>query len=400
MMYQYKALKKDKIISGKLEASSPEDAVLYLKNNNYFPIEVKRMDSGNIAVFDSIFNRVQFTDIVDLTRQLSIMLNAGLTLIDCFEIMKKQTTKISLLRVIEDLDREVRGGKSFSESLKKYPQHFSNLYIALVKSGEASGKLSDILLKLAENLEKQREFQGKIKGALIYPVIVIIGMISVMFIMITFVVPKLLGLYKDFNIDLPLSTKVLIVVSSFTSQFWPFIIAGVFFGVSFLRKYLQTKQGKHLYDSTLLKIPVLSNVVRMSVLVDSTRTLSILIGSGVSILDGLDIIIETSSNAIFQLAFKSIYKQVEKGVSLGQAMTNEGVFPPILVQMTTVGEQTGHLDDTLARISHYFEMESELAVKAMTTLIEPAILVFLGVGVGFLVMSVITPIYNLTSSFK
>ncbi len=399
-MYQYKALKKDKIISGKLEASSPEDAVLYLKNNNYFPIEVKRMDSGNIAVFDSIFNRVQFTDIVDLTRQLSIMLNAGLTLIDCFEIMKKQTTKISLLRVIEDLDREVRGGKSFSESLKKYPQHFSNLYIALVKSGEASGKLSDILLKLAENLEKQREFQGKIKGALIYPVIVIIGMISVMFIMITFVVPKLLGLYKDFNIDLPLSTKVLIVVSSFTSQFWPFIIAGVFFGVSFLRKYLQTKQGKHLYDSTLLKIPVLSNVVRMSVLVDSTRTLSILIGSGVSILDGLDIIIETSSNAIFQLAFKSIYKQVEKGVSLGQAMTNEGVFPPILVQMTTVGEQTGHLDDTLARISHYFEMESELAVKAMTTLIEPAILVFLGVGVGFLVMSVITPIYNLTSSFK
>ncbi len=400
MMYQYKALKKDKIISGKLEASSPEDAVLYLKNNNYFPIEVKRMDSGNIAVFDSIFNRVQFTDIVDLTRQLSIMLNAGLTLIDCFEIMKKQTTKISLLRIIEDLDREVRGGKSFSESLKKYPQHFSNLFIALVKSGEASGKLSDILLKLAENLEKQREFQGKIKGALIYPVIVIIGMISVMFIMITFVVPKLLGLYKDFNIDLPLSTKVLIVVSSFTSQFWPFIIAGVFFGVSFLRKYLQTKQGKYVYDSTLLKIPVLSNVVRMSVLVDSTRTLSILIGSGVSILDGLDIIIETSSNAIFQLAFKSIYKQVEKGVSLGQAMTNEGVFPPILVQMTTVGEQTGHLDDTLARISHYFEMESELAVKAMTTLIEPAILVFLGVGVGFLVMSVITPIYNLTSSFK
>ena len=178
------------------------------------------------------------------------------------------------------------------------------------------------------------------------------------------------------------------------------VFLGVFFGVSFLRKYLQTKQGKYVYDSTLLKIPVLSNVVRMSVLVDSTRTLSILIGSGVSILDGLDIIIETSSNAILQLAFKSIYKQVEKGVSLGQDMTNEGVFPPILVQMTTVGEQTGHLDDTLARISHYFEMESELAVKAMTTLIEPAILVFLGVGVGFLVMSVITPIYNLTSSFK
>ncbi len=138
----------------------------------------------------------------------------------------------------------------------------------------------------------------------------------------------------------------------------------------------------------------------MSTLVDSTRTLAILIGSGVSILDGLDIIIDTSNNMIYQMAFESIYKQVEKGVSLGNAMISEGVFPPILVQMTTVGEQTGHLDETLMRISKYFEMESELAVKAMTTLIEPLILVFLGLGVGFLVISVITPIYSLTSSFK
>jgi len=150
----------------------------------------------------------------------------------------------------------------------------------------------------------------------------------------------------------------------------------------------------------ILKAPVLGNVVRISSLVDSTRTLSILIGSGVSILDGLSIIIETTGNVVYQNAFRSIYKQVERGLSLGTAMNNEHIFPPILVQMTTVGEQTGHLDDTLIRISHYFEMESELAVKAMTTLIEPLILVVLGVGVGFLVNSVITPIYNLTSSFK
>lgn len=400
MFFEYKALKKNKVVKGKVEANDQADAIRYLKNNDYFPIEVKKVTSSSFAILDTFFNRVTFNDVVDFTRQIAIMLNAGLTLIDCFEILRRQITRPLLLKIVEDIDREVRGGKSFSETLKKYPEHFSDLYISLVKSGEASGKLSEILLKLAENLEKQREFQGKIKGALIYPLIVIIGMISVMFIMVTFVVPKLLGLYKDFNIPLPVSTQILIIISSFTSKFWPLIIVAVFFGITFMRRYLKTKQGKLLYDQMLLKIPMIKNVIKIAVLVDSTRTLAILIGSGVSILDGLNIVVETTSNSIFQQAFKSITKQVEKGVSLGQAMTNEGIFPPILVQMTTVGEQTGHLDDTLLRISRYFEMESELAVKTLTTLIEPAILVFLGVGVGFLVMSVITPIYNLTTSFK
>jgi type IV pilus assembly protein PilC len=155
-----------------------------------------------------------------------------------------------------------------------------------------------------------------------------------------------------------------------------------------------------MIDSYLLKAPIINKVIQMSALVDTTRTFSILISSGVSILDTLDIVIETSSNAVYTDAFKLIYKKIEKGESLGKAFEEERIFPPILVQMTTVGEQTGHLDETLMRISKYFEMESELAVKTMTTLIEPAILLFLGVGVGFLVVSVITPIYSLTSSFK
>ena len=400
MYFHYRALKKNKIISGKIEANSQNDVVDYLKVNNLFPVEIKKYEVTGTPILGFILDRISFTDIVDLTRQLAIMLNAGLTLIDCFEIIKKQITKVSLLKIIEDIDKEVRGGKSFSSALLKYPQHFSSLYISLVRAGETSGKLSEILLKLAENLEKEREFRGKIKGALIYPVVVIVAMVSVMFIMITFVIPQLLNLYKEFNIELPLPTKILIVVSSFSVRFWPFIIAGVFFGTAGLRRYFKTKAGKRVLDRFTLKIPVFGSVIKMSALVDSTRTLAILIGSGVSILDALEIIIDTSSNIIYQDAFKDIYKQVEKGVSLGGAMESENIFPPILVQMTTVGEQTGHLDDTLLRISRYFEMESELAVKAMTTMIEPLILVLLGLGVGFLVISVITPIYNLTSSFK
>ena len=168
----------------------------------------------------------------------------------------------------------------------------------------------------------------------------------------------------------------------------------------FFKKYTATKAGRLLFDTMALRLPAFGSLIQISSLVDATRTLAILIGSGVSILDGLNIIIETTGNMVFRNSFQNIYKQVEKGYSLGTALGNEGIYPPILVQMTTVGEQTGKLDDTLLRISHYFEMESEMAVKTLTTLIEPLILVILGLGVGFLVISVITPIYNLTSSFK
>jgi type IV pilus assembly protein PilC len=400
MQFQYKALKGDKVIIKKIEAENTVTVAEYLRANGYFPIWIKPVKKMEIGLLDQFLNKVSFNDIVDFTRQVAIMLNAGLTLIDALEIIKKQVNKPTLQKIVQDIDAEIKAGNSFSFALKKHPKNFSNLYISLVKSGEASGKLAEILLKLSDNLEKEREFKGKLKSALIYPVIVVAAMIGVMFVMITFVIPKLLDLYKEFNIALPLTTKILIAVSSVSSRFWPLIILSLFVGLSLLKKYLATKGGKYTFDGLLLKIPVVNNVIRVSALVDSTRTLAILIGSGVSILDALEIVIETTDNIIFQNAFKNINKKVEKGQSLGSALEQEGIFPPILVQMTQVGEQTGHLDDTLMRLSKYFEMESEIAIKAMTTLIEPAILIFLGLGVGTLVISVITPIYNLTSSFK
>lgn len=400
MLYTYKAIKDNKVVVKKIEAEKEEVVVNFLREHGYFPIEIKSERKTSNSFLLMFVNRVTFNDIVNLTRQLAIMLNAGLTIVDAFEILEKQIEKEPLQKVIADLDKRVKAGTSLSTALSVYPQYFPNLYISLVKSGEASGKLSEILLKLSETLEKQREFKGKLKGALIYPVIVIVAMLSVMFIMITFVVPKLLNLYKDFNIELPFTTQILIAISSFSSQFWPLILAAVAGIIVLIRGYLKTKQGKYAFDSLLLKLPVVNGVIKMASLVDSTRILSILVGSGVSILDALRIIIQTTNNAVYQQAFENIYKAIEKGQSLGNALAQEGIFPPILVQMSIVGENTGHLDDTLLRLSRYFELESEIAIKAMTTLIEPTILVVLGLGVGFIVISVITPIYNLTSSFK
>ncbi len=400
MLFKYKAIKDNKVFINQISAESQESVLRFLKTNDYFPVYVKRTDPSNSSIIESIFAKVSFNDIVDFTRQLAIMLNAGLTLIDSLDIMKKQITKTALTNMIENIDKEIRGGSNFSAALGNYPQYFTGTYIALVKSGEASGKLGEILLKLSDNLENEREFRNKLKGALVYPAIILTAMAIVGFIMMTFVVPQLLSIYKDFNTELPLSTRILMVVSSFFSQFWPIIIVAVIGIVFMIRQFLKTEKGKLLLDTYLLKMPVFGNIIKMSVLVDSTRTLSVLINSGVSLLEGLSIIVDTSTNIVYQNSFINMKKQIEKGLSLGKAMKQEEIFPPILIQMTIVGEQTGHLDETLLRISKYFEMESELAIKAMTTLIEPAILVVLGIGVGFLVFSIITPIYSLTSAIK
>lgn len=397
MIFRYKALKNGKVVIDKIEAKDIKSVSLYLQAKEMFPIWIKPLkEEGTISLLD----RVGFNDVVDFTRQIAIMVNAGLTLTEALDILKKQVKKPSLHKLIEDLSNEIKAGNSFSSALKKYSNYFSDLYISLIRSAEVSGKLGEIMLKLSDNLEKEREFKGKIKGAMIYPVIILIGMFSVMFIMITFVIPKLLNLYKEFNVELPFTTQILIMVSSFFVKFWPLLILAIVGGVLAFRKYLSTSVGKYTFDSFLLKLPVINNVIKISALVNATRTLAILLGSGISILEALDIVVDATDNAIYQKSFKNVKKKVERGQSLGSAMDEEGIFPPILVQMAQVGEQTGRLDDTLLRLSHFFEIESELAVKAMTTLIEPAILVILGLGVGFLVMSVITPIYNLTSSFK
>jgi type IV pilus assembly protein PilC len=400
MKFRLKALKDNKIIEKKIDAESEASVLSFLKENQYFPIEIKKIENESFSYLSPFFDRVNFNDIVMFTRQIAMMLNAGLTLIDSLAILKKQATKQSYLRLLEDIDKEIRSGNSLSNALMKHRNLFSNLYIALIRSGEASGKLNEILSKLADNLEKQREFKGKITSALIYPVIIITAMIAVMFVMVTFVIPKLLNLYKDFNIELPITTKILIVISSVLTKAWPIILVLLFVSLPLIRKIINLPSVRYKIDYYLLRLPIFGRIIQMAALVDSTRTLAILINSGISILDSLNIIIDISENIIYKKTFESIYKQVEKGSSLGEAFEKEEIFPPILVQMITVGEETGHLDETLNKISRYFEMESEIAVKAATSMIEPLILVVLGLGVGFLVMSVITPIYNLTTSFK
>ncbi len=401
MLFEYKALLNNKESTGQLEAESEKEVIDYLKGNGYFPLDIhEKKTAQGLASLNKLFEKISFNDITYFTRQFAIMLSSGLTLIDCIEILKKQAKKTPMKNLLADIDKSLREGKTFSLTLRKYPKYFSHLYVALVKSGEASGKLDVILNKLAENLERQKEFRAKIKNALIYPIVIVTAMFAMIFIMLTFVVPRLVELYENFQVELSPQTQLLINVSDFFEAFWIFILIGTGGAIFLIKKIISSTSGKRFFDTYVLRIPVFGPIVKSAALVDTTRTLSILIASGVPILDGLEIVTNVNENVLFQEAFRRIREKVEKGLSIGVSMSNEPIFPDSLVQMTIVGEQTGHLDKTLDKVAEYYQSESELAVKAMLTLIEPAILVVLGVAVGFLVFAVLSPIFTLTSSLQ
>lgn len=402
MQFDYQIIdRKHKRSKGIVEANSLNEARNILKDKEAFIVYLKKR-RNLLAEWQGLgkkkAGKLNFSSLVDFTRQMGIMINAGLSLVDSLSIISEQAKDLNQKLVVTRISDYIKSGSSLSMALADMPDSFPNYYISLIKAGESSGKLDDVFLRLAENLEKSREFRGKVSSALIYPLIIVIGIVVVAFIMMTFVLPQLLEMYESFEVELPASTQFIIFMSNFLAKFWPLIIAGTFLLSIVIRTILKKPQYRRVVDLYLLKIPVFGKIIQQSVLVETTRTLSILIKSGVPLLESLTIVKRTTNNLIYREALEEIYNDIEKGRALGDSLASSGLFPSIFVQMTSVGERTGKLDDTLMRLSRYFQMESELAIKTATTLIEPAILVVLGLGVGFLITSILTPIYNLTSS--
>lgn len=399
--YSYKARDPaGKSVTGLVEAPGASQATKLLRDKQLFVVSLTEMKERIIASMVARFKRVGFGDIVNFTRQLSTMIVAGLSLPESLAILRTQTTNPAFGRVLLDIEHQIVGGGNLGDSLAKYPSYFSPIYVALIRAGESSGTLDKVLARLAETLEAQREFQSKVAGAMIYPIIIIIAMVVVVMIMMTVVIPKLTDLYRDFGVTLPLSTQILISVSTFFVRFWWLVIAVAVGGFVFFGKWRKTPMGQRIVDTLFLRIPLFGELQKKVILVEFTRTLGMLISAGIHILEGLQILRDSLNNVLFRDAITEISQKVEKGFPLGDTFGQYAVFPPIVSQMMRVGEETGKLDDTLSKLSRYFETESDHMVKGLTTAIEPIIMVVLGVGVGFIVISVITPIYNLTSQFK
>lgn len=396
-IYQYKAKNKaGETVHGKVEAMQVDQAYSALQNRGLFVVSVH--DAGEGDVFSlKIFNSVKQDDIVNFTRQLATMVTAGLSLLDAMTILSRQS-KPAMQKLVGDLIREVEGGSTFATALAQH-EEFDRVYVNLIKAGEAAGVLSEVLQRLADNLEKAKEFRGKVKGALIYPVIILVAMAIVATIMMIFVVPQLADLYRDFGADLPIMTQLLIGTSEIVSKTWYIIFPGIIAGLFAFRAWKKTPFGAHKYDQFILKIPIFGVLIQKIALTEFARTISLLLGAGISLLESLEIVRDATGNVIYRDAFKDAYNMVEKGNSFAVAIERYDVFPIILPQMIAVGEETGQLDEVLMKLSKYFESETEQAVKSLTTALEPVIMIVLGIGVGFLIISIVMPIYSLTSQF-
>lgn len=399
--FKYKAITPaGKPTVGLVEAASEDQASKLLKEKQLFVISLRETSEQSITSRFDKLQKVSFADVVNFTRQLSTMVTAGLSIPDSLNILHTQTTNAVFAQVLSDIERSIVGGGNFGDALSKYPQHFSPIYISLIRAGEASGMLDKVLNQLADTLEAQREFRGKVVGALIYPAIIVVGMVVVVIVMMVVVMPKLTDLYKDFGVQLPVTTQMLITLSNFIIHDWwvvILIIVGISYGFS---RWKKTSIGAYTLDAFVLKIPLFGELQKKTILVEFTRTLAMLLSAGIHILDALKILKSSLNNVLYRNAIEDISKRVEKGFQLADTFASHKEFPPIVSQMLKVGEETGKIDDTLLKLSHYFQSETEQMVKGLTTAIEPIIMVVLGVGIGFIVLSVITPIYNLTAQFK
>lgn len=400
MIFTYRARDpKGELKTGEIESADERSAATLLRRRNLIVVSItlKGVNSANNFI-DKLINKVGFAELVTMTRQLSTMVGAGLVLSEAIDILEEQQDNKKLKVVLAEVSRDIKGGLTLAGALAKHPDVFPPLYINLVKSGETSGKLDDVLSKMADSLEKDREFRARVKGAMIYPVVVMTMMVLVIIIMMIFVIPKLTSLYGQSTLELPLPTKVLIATSGLFVNFWWLLLLVSIGAFIFIKRWTKTPTGALIFDRFILKLPLIGKIVSNVTLTNFTRTFGLLISAGIPLLEVIGIVENVTGNKVFKGSLRDAYVGVERGLPFSSLLSNP-IFPRILGQMVKVGEETGKVDEIFFRLSEYFESESDHLVKNLTVAIEPIILVVLGIGVAFLVLSIILPIYQLTTSF-
>lgn len=397
--FTYKAKNEHgETVKGKVEAKDVHQASIVLRSRQLVVISIMRQGESLLSTINKQLQGVSQDDIVNFTRQLSTMVTAGLSLTEALHILHQQG-KPALIALIEDIMRQVEGGATFAKALESHPKQFPRIYVQLVKAGETAGVLDEMLARLADNLEKSKEFKGKTQGALIYPGIVISALFVVAMIMMVFVIPQLTEMYDDFGAELPFVTQLLIDASDLFVGYWWVLLAFVLIGGAAFRTWVKTKPGQRAMSAFVLKIPLYGKLKQKIIMTEFARTLSLLLTAGISLLQALEVASDAISSLLYREELDAVRKKIEKGVPLGLSMNNTDLFPQILIQMISVGEETGKLDEVLMKLAVYFQSESEQAVKNLTTAMEPMIMIVLGLGVGVMVIAIIMPIYDLTSQF-
>lgn len=390
----------NQVQKGEMEAPNKSAVLARLRQMQIQPIPTKIKQKGGILSMEITIGGVPNKDVVVFTRQLATMINAGLALVRCLDILAVQQTNTKFKRAVMQVKESVESGTDFGDALAKHPKIFSKLYISLVRAGEAGGVLDVVLKRLADYLEKMEAIKRKIKGALVYPVIVISVAIIVLAIVIIFVVPVFAEMFKDMGTTLPTLTQIVVDTSKFTrNNILYILIALAVITVGVLTSYKRSPKIQKLFDAFLLKIWLIGSLIQKTAIARFCRTLATLTAGGIPILDGLQITSEASGNKVIEEAIMKVRREVSEGQTLAEPLKKEPkIFPPMVSQMIAAGEQTGALDDMLNKIADFYEDEVDVAVSALMSALEPIMIVILGGTVGVIVVSMYLPMFKLVSA--
>jgi len=385
------------IQTGELTLDSQDEALTALRKRRIIISSVREKKAEVKFRLPKLGGGVTTRDLAIFTRQFATMINAGLPLVQCLDILTKQTEKEGFSHVIGMVMRDVEAGTTLAEALgkKEHSKVFDELFVNMVEAGEAGGILDNILQRLATYIEKAEALKRKIKGAMVYPAVVLSVAVLATSFMLIFIIPTFARMFSGFGAELPLPTKIVMGLSSFLRAYWWALVGGMIAAVVGIQRYYLTEKGRIQIDTLLLKIPVLGDVLRKGAVARFTRTLSTLISSGVPILNGLDITARTSGNRVIENAIMAARVSIREGETISAPLRQSSVFPPMVVQMISVGEETGALDDMLTRIADFYDDEVDTAVDSLTSLIEPIMIVIMGTIVGGMVIAMYLPMFKL-----
>jgi type IV pilus assembly protein PilC len=385
------------IQSGEMEVKTKDEVLSYLHRQKMIPVSVRQKDAGiNITFGTGISTR----DIVIFTRQFATMINSGLPLVQSLDILAEQTENQSLKKVIQEVLYDVESGNTLADAMKKHPKVFTELFVNMVAAGEAGGILDTILLRLATFLEKNDALIRKIKGAMIYPGVILTVAVLAVVILLIFVIPTFQSMFESAGIPLPLPTRIVIGLSAFFQTYWWAVGLGVVAVAVLFRQVYATSDGQLFFDRVLLNLPILGDLQRKAAVARFTRTLGTLVSSGVSILEGLEITAKTAGNRVIHDAVMGSRASIAGGETIAGPLKESGVFPPMVVQMINVGEQTGGLDEMLSKIADFYDDEVDAAVEALLSAMEPIMIVFLGTVVGGMIVAMYLPIFDMIEAVQ
>jgi type IV pilus assembly protein PilC len=385
-----------KIVEGEIQAESQAEVIATLRKRNVIPVVIELKKKKPLFSLEALtLGKVSASEMALFTKQFGTMLEAGLPLLEALNTQYRQTKNRLLKNAIREIARDVEGGYTLAESMRKHKKVFSELYVNMVEAGEKGGALGEILARLAEYLEKMADIQRKIKGAMIYPIIVICVMIVAVTALLIFVIPTFADLYQGFGAQLPGLTRMIIGISNFVKKNILLILGITILIVAVIMGWYKTPSGKEVLDRIILRIPIIGPLVHKNALARFSRTLSTLLNSGVDLMEAMEITARTTGNKVVQHGIMRARNSIREGSTISRPLEQSRIFPPLVVQMVAIGEQSGNLDEMLAKVADFYDKEVDAAVEALTTALEPLIMVLLGGIVGTMVIAMYLPIFKL-----